>query len=962
MREKGNRLRMMIPAIILIFAFGVSIPMIINIGDKMEASASKNLVNSACVIENGVSAKVTADLDAITHFAESGAELNQKNLELFCRLRGYLRVYKVDKNGRGIDNDGEQIDIFETGVSSSGLSNGAPAISPCYYGYTGKKGVAYGAPLMKDGEVIGALYAERSVDDYYSEIDFSFYGGDGRGYLVNVDTGEFILKSLKSDGLSKVITNLYDHLKESGNDAKLIDKIKSAMEDGATGTARVNYSGNESYICFTPVEANEGWYLITIIAEKDLMAESTAVRNAIIFMLAVMVAGLNIAFGIVFVIVLRSRKEEEQKNRTELLESITSTVDHTFAVYNPNRKAVEYISENLSRLFDLDTAHAQRDVNYLFDWLAIPAADDHRSRFIEGTLKEGYAREHESIVKGQRRWIRSEVSLNGDGKYVAVLTDITKDKEYARTLSIAMHNAENANRAKSEFLSSMSHDIRTPMNGIIGMTAIAAANAGDEARVKDCLAKISDASAHLLNLINEVLDMSRIESGRASLNEEEFNLADFMYRLIQMNQGALERKKQELSIHVNGVRHELISADQVKLQQVMTNLLSNANKYTPEGGKIQIELTEKPGNIKGYGCYEFICRDNGIGMSEDFVERIFEPFEREQDSCMRDVQGTGLGMAIVKNIVDLMGGIIKVNSAPGAGTVITVILNLQMQKEEESEKLPCLPVLVVDDDEMCCVNTVRLLKAVGMDGEWVLTGGEAVEKCVLAHERSGDYFAVLLDWKMPGMDGIETARRIRERVGSEVPIIILTAYNYEQVEKEAREAGITAFLPKPLFKSKLYEKLRRLLYGAEEERQDLRSSVGDSHFEGKRILLVEDNELNTEIAVSILEFTGAEIEHARDGKEALDKFMACPEGYYDLVLMDIQMPVMNGYEATRAIRASGKGGARVLPIIAMTANAFLEDREKAQEAGMNGYIAKPIDIGELIRTLTSQLGVEENHV
>ena len=403
------------------------------------------------------------------------------------------------------------------------------------------------------------------------------------------------------------------------------------------------------------------------------------------------------------------------------------------------------------------------------------------------------------------------------------------------------------------------------MNGIIGMPAIAAAHAGDEVRVKDCLKKISDASAYLMNLLGEVLDMSKIESGKASLDEDTFNLADFTHNLIQMNHAAMERKEQELSVQIDNIRHEAVLADQVKLQQVFMNIISNAVKYTPQGGKIQIRLTERPCAVKGYGCYEFTCRDNGIGMSEEFLKKLFVPFERDRSEATRDIQGTGLGMSIVKSILDMMGGVIRVSSEPGEGTAIAVIVNLHLEDTELEETLPRLPVLVVDDDEICCVSTAGLLEEIGMAGDWVLSGEEAVQRCAEAHECGSDYFAVILDWKMPEMDGVETARQIRRRVGPDVPIIILTAYQYEHIEEEARQAGVTDFLPKPLFRSKLYHKLKQLVEGGEADPGTL-AAASVSDLKGRHILLVEDNELNLEIAVNILDATGAEIETAADGK------------------------------------------------------------------------------------------------
>lgn len=952
MEEKHKRnFLAAISIIILIIVFGMSIPLLVNIEDKMEKTASNNLVNATYIIENSVSAKLKSDKNTLSGFIDAGIELNQQNLRLFCGGSSFFQVNWIGRDGTGHSCEGEQVDLRNLGNGCFAMTQGEVAISRTYYAHSGRKAVAFGIPVIAGGGTSGALYAERYVEDYYSSSDFSFYEGAGRGYLVDAQTGEFVLKSLKSDGLSIVVGNLFENLSASGNDSRIIEQIKRTVAEGKTGTAKVNYDGKESLICFTPVEENKAWRMVTIIGKADLMAESIAVKKTIVFMLVLVTAGLVVALSIGFAIFTRSRKEAERKTRTVLLESIASTVEHAFIVYNPALSNVEYASENLNRLFGIESEKVRQDVNYLFEWLEIPSTDSGRAQFMSGAIKNHYEQEFQFMREGSARWAKTEITPSGDGKYVVVLTDITKNRESSETLRMAMKNAENANKAKSEFLSNMSHDIRTPMNGIIGMTAIAAANAGDEKRVRDCLKKISDASIHLLHLINEVLDMSKIESGKTSLNEEAFSLSDFMYQLIHMNAPAIEQKQQALSVNAAGVQHENVIADQLKLQQVMTNIISNANKYTPMGGKIEFTLTEKAGNIRGYGCYEFVCRDTGIGMNSSFIKKLFLPFERAHEPSMRHVQGTGLGMAIVKNIIDMMGGIIQVDSAPGKGSAFTVVVNLKIQDKADDENLPQLPVLVVDDEKEVCADTVRLLQEIGMAGTWVLSGAEAVKACAQARREACDYFAVILDWKMPEMDGIETTRQIRHELGNDIPIIILTAYDYEQIETKAREAGVTAFLPKPLFKSKLYQKLKQLTIGEDEPSGSLLKDIGGFDFSGKRILLVEDNALNMEIAANLLSFTGAKIDAAFHGKEALDKYLSVPEDYYDLILMDIQMPVMDGYETTQAIRSSGRSDALALPILAMTANAFLEDREKAKASGMNDYITKPIDIQTLASAL-----------
>ena len=531
--------------------------------------------------------------------------------------------------------------------------------------------------------------------------------------------------------------------------------------------------------------------------------------------------------------------------------------------------------------------------------------------------------------------------------------DVSQEKkaeiESHKALKDAYRAAENASRAKTEFLSNMSHDIRTPMNAIVGLTAIAGANIESQDRVVECLGKITKSSRHLLGLINEVLDMARIESGRISLAEEDFSLPELVDNLLTLTKPAIDEHNHQLEVHVEHIEHEAVCGDSLRIQQVFVNLMSNAVKYTPDGGNITLTIKEKPNGFSELGYYEFSIEDNGIGMTPEFQKIMFEPFSRADDHRTTKVQGTGLGMAIARNIVNLMNGDIRVESAPNKGTKITVTVYLKLQeneKEQEKELLD-LPVLVVDDDKTCCESTVATLQEIGIAGEWVLTGKEAVERCTAQHKIGRDYFAVILDWKMPEIDGIATARKIRERVGEDVTIIILTSFDFSEIEEEARAVGVNAFMAKPLFRSRLTATLRQFTSGKKEKNaRNYLEDFAKENYAGKRILLVEDNELNREIATEIIGMTGVTIDIAENGKIAVEKVMEAPEKWYDLIFMDIQMPIMNGYEATAAIRALAGSRGKV-PIIAMTANAFAEDVQLAKNTGMNEHIAKPLDLNKL---------------
>jgi len=566
------------------------------------------------------------------------------------------------------------------------------------------------------------------------------------------------------------------------------------------------------------------------------------------------------------------------------------------------------------------------------------------------------------------RWVRASVVLAeayagkpSSAIYVAQdITDVKQNEMRDReVLSDALEAAKFANTAKSGFMSRMSHDIRTPLNAIIGMTAIARAHLDERQRVVDCLSKITVSSKHLLSLINEVLDLSKIESGRVELSEEEFDLTNFFDELMTIVMPSVNAKKQIISCKLLGVEHEKLIGDPLRLQQVFTNILSNAVKYTQEGGRIELEIHELPSDSVGYARFEFIFRDNGIGMSEKYIKNVFEPFSREERMTSGQVEGTGLGLAIARNIVQMMNGDITLKSKENVGSEFTVALYLKVSDQDpiKIERLVELPVLVADDDRDQCETACHVINELGMKAEWVLSGQEAVEKTEYAHFTQHDYFAVILDWKMPGMDGIETARQIRARVGPDVPIIILSAYDYGEIEEEAVAAGVNGFISKPLFKSRLAYLFRKFI-GEEKETANAEKElddIGSRNFSGKKILLAEDNDLNREIATEIIGMTGATIECAVNGREAVEMFQKSAPGYYDLIFMDIQMPVMNGHEATEAIRRLPRSDAECVPIIAMSANAFTSDISASKRAGMNGHIIKPINFKTLTKCMDKWL-------
>ena len=517
-------------------------------------------------------------------------------------------------------------------------------------------------------------------------------------------------------------------------------------------------------------------------------------------------------------------------------------------------------------------------------------------------------------------------------------------------LEKARQAALEANKAKSEFLANMSHDIRTPMNAIVGMTAIAAAHIDDRKQVENCLRKITLSSKHLLGLINDVLDMSKIESGKLTLTTEQISLKEVVEGIVNIMQPQVKTKKQTFDIHVENILTENVWCDGVRLNQVLLNLLSNATKYTPEGGAIHLSLFEE-NSPKGerYVRIYIKVKDNGIGMSPDFLKRIYESYSRADGARIHKTEGAGLGMAITKYIVDAMEGTIDIQSEPDKGTEFLLTFDFEKADAMNMDMvLPSWNMLVVDDDELLCRTAMDALKSIGIKAEWTLSGEKAIELVNEHHKRREDYQIILLDWKLPGMNGIQVAKEIRHNLGDEVPILLISAYDWSEFEAEAREAGISGFISKPLFKSTLYYALRQYM-GTETENGQ--TSNPNSDLSGRRILIAEDNELNWEVANELLSDLGVELDWAEDGQICLDKFQKSPEGYYDAVLMDIRMPHMTGYEATKMIRGLNHPDALSIPIIAMSADAFSDDIQHCLECGMNGHIAKPIDIMEVTRLL-----------
>ena len=808
-------------------------------------------------------------------------------------------------------------------------------------------------------DAIAIAYENSDIVDV---LDISAFDGNAQSFIIHPD-GRVVI-----DHSSELWGNVYNFFgflsRHSDMSEKEINVLLEKFKAGRTDAMLLNLDGRNYYLVYEKSDIQD-WMFLGLVQADIVNASMNNLQFTTMLLVGAVV--LCIAAFFISLIIQKNRKNIRRKDveiryRDELFQKLSMNVDDVFLMLDAQTYQTDYVSPNAEKLLGITVEQIRKDIRVLRKLHPADSEDSQKNHLKEIPVHEQQEWDCEFIHRktGERRWFHNIAmgsEVNGEKKYILVMSDRTSDRKMNQALSEAVHAAETANRAKSIFLSNMSHDIRTPMNAIVGLTAIAGANVESQDRVIECLGKITESSRHLLGLINEVLDMARIESGKMTLAQEDFNLSELVDNLITLTKPVLDEHKHNFDIHINHIEHEAVCGDSLRIQQVFVNLMSNVIKYTPDGGNIIFSIEEKPNGFSELGCYEFTIEDNGIGMSPEFQKIMFDPFSRADDHRTTRVQGTGLGMAISRNIVNLMNGTIKVDSTLHKGTKITVTIYLDLQEteKEQDKNLMNLPVLVVDDDKTCCESTVATLKEIGIAGEWVLSGREAVERCYARHELKNDYFAVILDWKMPDMDGIETARQIRKRIGKEIPIIVLTSYEFSKIEEEAKAAGVDAFVAKPLFRSRLTATLRQFTSGRKENTaRNYLETLSEADYTGKRILLVEDNELNREIGVEILQMTGAEVEIAENGKIAVEKVEASPEGLYDLVFMDIQMPVMNGYEATAAIR-SLPGAKGKLPIVAMTANAFAEDVQLAKNTGMNGHIAKPLDMNKLNDVLKNWL-------
>ena len=876
----------------------------------------------------------------------------------------YIRF--IPSDGQYITSAGEIVDLKASESYTNGMQGISGVCAVDDYRLADNTMLSFYTPMYYNGEIIGVLCGLYDAKGIESIISNEFFGATASVYLCAGD-GTVIIAA----GDDSPPDNILEAAKASDNFfGKTQDSFFQAFANHESHSFSYENDSEMENACIAALEYND-WILVQSFPAQITAGMLHRANNAGI----VLCGSIILAFliYIIFLLIVKRRTEIHLTNENEkvsnIVESVTAVFSR-FAVVDLKNDQYYYVAKTDGMPPEGKYTDLIRYVSQFY----IPE-DDHvlmseviAPEHIQKSMTEdmAYLQYEYHINRGADKWENlSLICLKREnGKPISILyavQDITehKNKEFESRIALqeAFDAAEAANNAKSEFLSRMSHDIRTPMNAVIGMTAVAAMHMDDREKVTDCLNKITASSRHLLALINDVLDMSKIESGKITLSEEPFNLSEMIEGIFAIMQPQFKAKNQQINIRTSNIVHEDLIGDTLRLRQVFVNIMGNAAKFTPDEGSISLEICELDSQVPGKACYEFIFADTGIGMEQSFIDEIFEPFSRSKNPNSQKIEGTGLGMAIAKNIVNMMDGDIKVESKVGEGSRFTVrvLLTIRELSETDSDSLGSLKILIADDDEISAESTREILNNIGMEATSVYSGEDAVAEIVRHHERGEDFAAAILDWQMPDLDGVQVTAEIRRKVGDAIPVIILSAYDWTEVEQEARDIGVNAFVAKPLFRSRLIYVLRSLVDQAERSTSTDANLIDENKFSGKRILLVDDIELNREIACELLSMNGILVECAFDGQMAVDILEEKPANYYDLVFMDIQMPRMNGYEATKAIRASEREDLKTIPIIAMSADAFSDDVYRSKESGMNAHLSKPIDIPKLMETLETWL-------
>ncbi len=798
-------------------------------------------------------------------------------------------------------------------------------------------------------------------------FNLSLYDGRGYGYILD-QKGDILLRSVPSTS-KRPYVNVFDALNDTHSPQEDIDALNTALNTQETGSIIFDGDNGRFIYTYIPLESVDNWFMLSIVPEEAISDEADEILRYTQTSLGILLVILLICTLFAILIWCTQKdiksKEQEVEYQSQLFDIfatyLSSNTDDVYMMMDMASGQLEYTSPNMERILGLsgqeimDGLHTFEMVSSTGETMNLESLRKLRP----GTRIEPVMTERVNHETGEHKWFLEHTyctQVQGIDKLVFYISDRTRERKTQDSLAEALRMAQAANDAKSSFLSNVSHDIRTPMNAITGFLALMRDEVNNPGKIMEYIQRIDSASQHLLGLINDVLDMNKIESGSTTLTISEMSMAEVVEEINTIIRPQAKAKNQSFDIFVSHLKYENLMGDKMRINQILINLLSNAVKYTPKDGAIQLRVEELSQVVDNYSRVRFTVSDNGLGMSEDFQKIIFEPFSREDTKVTHEIQGTGLGMPITKSLVELMGGTIRVESLPGEGSTFTVELELRIQETEDDDsefwsEHKVAKMIVADDDEETCRSIVRVMSQAGVVTDYA-TDGETSVRMMREHREAGHpYDLILLDWKMPTLDGLETARLIRKNYSDKIPILLLTAYDWSDIEAEAVEIGIDHFMPKPFFMSTFKEAIRRVMGDRRKNDTDSPSDV----VQNKHILVVDDVEINRLILVDILSNLGASCDVAGNGREAVEIFEKSQPGDYDLILMDVQMPVMDGCAATRAIRSSSHLSAQTVPIIAITANAFVDDVRDSIDSGMDAHIAKPIQIDKLKSTIQKVL-------
>lgn len=872
----------------------------------------------------------------------------------------------IDSDGINHTSDGEQVDVADREYFADGISGNSGITEVSVSRINGEPLIGFYAPVQYQNKIIGLLIGFSSKSTMTTILDSHFFGYPSIVLLCRRD-GQ-VLAQFPDDNTINSIYELSEDSEIFPDTEK--ENLHSNLANLSTGGFYFKGTAGRSSGYMIPLKTTD-WILLQTFpsqASHQIITNANAEGLRLLISLSIIFAAY-IAYLLLSALYQRRKLETSARNANYVSLGVRQLFKH-YVLINLENDTYEYIYPKYEELQIPPTGSYSSYMEYLLSLTSVQKEQDYMQKILSPSRLRNVANLSFSIcINGfQEQWENINICRleEKDGEAVKLLfvsQDVTKMKQREMQDHIALQKAyeqaEKANQSKTTFLFNMSHDIRTPMNAIIGFTNLALDHTDNPMLVKDYLTKIATSSSQLLNLINDVLNMSRIESGKLHIEEEECSVPEILCGLRDMILPSIYEHNLEFYIDTVNVLDEIIWCDKLRLNQILLNLLGNAVKFTPPGGSVFFSVTEKPGAPEGFGAYEFCVKDTGIGMSEEFQKHVFEAFERENTSTVSGIQGTGLGMSITKNLVELMNGTIEVHSRKNEGTEFIVNLVFRLQKNKQEIKpiaeLDGSRGLVVNYNSDICESATKMLEQIGIRSEWTSSGKDALSRARNAAQENDAFKVYIINDRLSDMDGIELTRRIRRDLNDIDPIIVLTAYDWADIEKKAVDAGVTTFCVKPLFFSELYKCLDRLHHHTDTDTQKKTPAAGQT-FTGKRILLVEDNEMNREIATEILKAAGFLIETASNGREAVDAVMHAEPGYFDIVLMDIQMPVMDGYEAARQIRTLEDPEASHIPILAMTANTFDEDRKMALESGMDGHLAKPIEVDKLMETLSDILG------